>query len=137
MGRSAGSMSAGPGAGPSAASVASPAGTAASGASAAKPPATAASAGSALVPSTQLPAQGEDDPGFGPLIAKLPVELDVGVPIRDFRVRHLLALEPGAVIESKWNHGNDLPLAAGDVKLAWTEFEVIETRLAVRVTRLA
>jgi len=30
-----------------------------------------------------------------------------------------------------------LPLAAGEVQLAWSEFEVIETRLAVRVTRLA
>jgi len=27
-------------------------------------------------------------------------------------------------------------LAAGDVQLAWSEFEVVETRLAVRVTRL-
>ena len=34
-------------------------------------------------------------------------------------------------------YGSDLPLAARDVTLAWTEFEVIETRLGVRVTRLA
>lgn len=43
---------------------------------------------------------------------------------------------PGKVIESQWNHGNDLPLAAGEVTLAWTEFEVIDTQLGVRVTRL-
>ena len=78
----------------------------------------------------------ESEPGFGPLVARLPVELDVGVPVREFRVRHLLALEPGKVIESQWNHGNDLRLAAGDVTLAWTEFEVIDTQLGVRVTRL-
>jgi hypothetical protein len=30
-----------------------------------------------------------------------------------------------------------LPLAAGDVQLAWSEFEVLDTKLAVRVTRLA
>jgi flagellar motor switch/type III secretory pathway protein FliN len=89
------------------------------------------------VPSPQLLAEEETDPAFGPLVARLPVELDVAVPVREFRVRHLLALEAGTVIESRWNHGNDLPLAAGDVKLAWTEFEVIETQLAVRVTRLA
>lgn len=76
------------------------------------------------------------EPGYGPLVARLPVELDVTVPVREFRVRNLLALEPGTVIESRWNHGNDLPLAGGDVTLAWTEFEVIETQLAVRVTRL-
>ncbi len=61
----------------------------------------------------------------------------MGVPVRDFRVRQLLALAPGEVIESQWGHGEDLPLASGDVQLAWSEFEVVETRLAVRITRLA
>jgi len=93
--------------------------------------------GQALVPSPPQPGDRESEAGFGPLVASLPVELDVAVPVREFRVRHLLALEPGSVVESRWNHGKDLPLAAGDVQLAWTEFEVIETHLAVRVTRLA
>jgi len=69
-------------------------------------------------------------------VERLPVELDVTVPVREFRVRHLLALEPGQVIESQWNHGDDVPLTAGAVRLAWTEFEVIDEQLAVRVTRL-
>jgi hypothetical protein len=30
-----------------------------------------------------------------------------------------------------------MPLCAGDVQLAWSEFEVVDTELAVRVTRLA
>jgi hypothetical protein len=30
-----------------------------------------------------------------------------------------------------------MPLAAGDVQLAWSEFEVVDSQLAVRVTRLA
>jgi hypothetical protein len=30
-----------------------------------------------------------------------------------------------------------MPLAAGDVQLAWSEFEVVDTLLAVRLTRLA
>ena len=78
-----------------------------------------------------------DEPALRGPAARLPVEMDVSVPVREFRVRHLLALEPGRVIESQWNHGNDLPLAAGQVRLAWSEFEVVDTRLAVRVTRLA
>jgi hypothetical protein len=41
------------------------------------------------------------------------------------------------LVATRWANGEDLPLAAGNVQLAWTEFEVIETRLAVRVTRLA
>gem|GEM_PF-843533 len=71
----------------------------------------------------------------GPL-ALLPIELDVTVPIRDFRVRELLALEPGQLIETQWHNGDDVPLSAADVHLAWSEFEVIETDLAVRITRL-
>jgi flagellar motor switch/type III secretory pathway protein FliN len=74
---------------------------------------------------------------FGGPVARLPVELDVAIPIRDFRVRNLLALKPGEVIESQWTGGEDLPLAAGDVQLAWSEFEVIDSELAVRITRLA
>lgn len=70
-------------------------------------------------------------------VARLPVELEVGVPVRNFRVAHLLSLEPGSVVESQWNHGEDLPLAAGSVHLAWTEFEVVDTQLAARLTRLA
>ncbi|MGB6745616.1 MAG: FliM/FliN family flagellar motor C-terminal domain-containing protein, partial [Terracidiphilus sp.] len=69
-------------------------------------------------------------------VSRLPVELDVAVPVREFRVRDLLALEPGRLIESQWGHGEDLPLNSGDVQLAWSEFEVIDTQLAVRVTRL-
>jgi len=69
-------------------------------------------------------------------LARMPVELDVAIPIREFRVRNLLALEPGQLIESDWGHGEDVPLASGQVQVAWTEFEVIETQLAVRITRL-
>jgi flagellar motor switch protein FliM len=66
----------------------------------------------------------------------LPVELDVAVPVRQSRVRNLLALEPGGVIESKWANSEDVPLSSGSVQLAWSEFEVIDSQLAVRVTRL-
>ena len=74
---------------------------------------------------------------LSPPLARLPVELEVVVPVREFRVRDLLALLPGEVIETQWGHGEDLPLSARDVQLAWSEFEVVESRLAVRVTRLA
>ena len=71
------------------------------------------------------------------VVARLPVELELGVPIHDFRVRNLLALEPGILVGSQWSHGDDLPLSAGDVQLAWTEFEVVVNNLAARITRIA
>ena len=70
-------------------------------------------------------------------LERLPVGLAVAVPVREFRVRNLLAMDAGLLIETQWSHGEDLPLSSGDVQLAWTEFEVVDTRLAVRVTRLA
>jgi flagellar motor switch/type III secretory pathway protein FliN len=73
----------------------------------------------------------------GSPITRLPVELGVAVPVRDFRVRNLLNLAPGQLVETQWVHGDDLPLSSGDVQMAWTEFEVVDTRLAVRITRLA
>jgi flagellar motor switch/type III secretory pathway protein FliN len=88
----------------------------------------------ALVAAPQLP-EGAKIRLTAP-VARLPVELEVAVPVRDFRVRHLLVLEPGQVIETQWAQGADMPLATGDVQLAWSEFEVVDSQLAVRVTRL-
>jgi len=88
----------------------------------------------ALVASPQLPEGASIK--LTPALARLPVELEVAVPVREFRVCNLLTLEPGQVIETQWAHGADMPLATGDVQLAWSEFEVIDTQLAVRVTRL-
>jgi len=93
-------------------------------------------AGQALIPSPHDPQAAAVIASNG-TAARLPVEVDVGVPLRDFRVRNLLALAPGMVIESQWVHEDDLPLSSGDVQLAWTEFEVIDSQLAVRLTRLA
>jgi flagellar motor switch protein FliN/FliY len=73
---------------------------------------------------------------INPLVSRLPVEVDIAVPIRKFRVRNLLALGVGAVIPSQWEQGEDMPLAARGAQLAWAEFEVIDQKLAVRITRL-
>jgi hypothetical protein len=97
-----------------------------------------ATAPSKLVPvgGLQIPGEAEETSGIPLCFANLPVGLEVSVPVREFRVRNLLAMAPGEIIETLWGHGEDLPLASGDVQLAWTEFEVVDTRLAVRVTRL-
>jgi flagellar motor switch protein FliN/FliY len=74
---------------------------------------------------------------LSPAMERMPVRLAVSVPVREFRVRRLLSLGRDDLIETQWGHGDDLPLASGDVQLAWSEFEVVDTRLAVRITRLA
>jgi hypothetical protein len=89
----------------------------------------------ALVPSP--PRFGPATVGLDGTMARLPIELDVAIPVKFFRVRDLLALEPGQVVETQWADGADMPLAASQVQLAWSEFEVVDKRLAVRLTRLA
>jgi len=42
-------------------------------------------------------------------VSRLPVELDVSVPVRNFRVRNLLTLELAQVIESGWGHARMYP----------------------------
>lgn len=69
-------------------------------------------------------------------LAGLPMQLDVTIPIPRFRVQDLLALEKGAILESRWPHAEDVPVWCGGVQLVWTEFEVVDQKLAVRVTRL-
>jgi len=99
-------------------------------------PAKAAPA-TALVPVAKaVPERLPEIPADSPVM-RLKVELEVSVPVGNFRVRNLLALEPGVLVESRWNHSDDLPLAAGRVQLAWTEFEMVDTHLAARLTRLA
>ena len=72
-----------------------------------------------------------------PKLARVPVEIDVAIPVEDFRVRDLLALKAGRVIETHWAEGDDMPVAAGKAQLAWCEFEILDSKLAVRLTKLA
>jgi flagellar motor switch/type III secretory pathway protein FliN len=89
----------------------------------------------ALVPSLRPPVQ--EPLRLSVPAARLPVELDVAVPVQEFRIRNLVDLQVGQIIETQWEHTEDLPLAAGDVQLAWSEFEVVDSKLGVRITRLA
>ena len=91
--------------------------------------------GEALVRSPQ-PAEGAATTTVNSQAMRLPVELEVAIPLRDFRVRNLLALQAGALVESQWLHGDDVPLGSADVQLAWSEFDVVDKQLAVRLTRL-
>ncbi len=72
-----------------------------------------------------------------PLLARLTVRLEAGIPMPRFKVRDLLRLEVGQVVESESPDSEDVPLRVGHVQVGWSEFEVVEQQLAVRLTRLA
>lgn len=68
---------------------------------------------------------------------QLPMQLDVMVRVHSLRVEDLLALEKGTVLETIQEHSQDVPVVCGGALLVWGEFEVLDQRLAVRITRLA
>lgn len=72
-----------------------------------------------------------------PLLSRLPMRLTAGIPLARFKVRDLLALSKGQMILSTWTSTDDVPLRIGSVQLSWSEFEVVEQKMAVRLTRLA
>ena len=75
--------------------------------------------------------------GSWPTLSQLRMTMTAGIPLHGFKIRDLLRLESGQVIESGWPEAEDVPLCVGQVQVAWSEFEVVEQRLAVRLTRLA
>jgi flagellar motor switch/type III secretory pathway protein FliN len=96
----------------------------------------AISGGGAIVQSPSLVRDDSEPAAQEAVTARIPVEIDVAVPIRDFQVRKLLALATGQIIATRWVEGEDMPLGARGTQLAWTEFEVVDQKLAVRITRL-
>jgi hypothetical protein len=78
-----------------------------------------------------------EEHGAWPVLSELMMTLESGIALREFKVRDLLRLEVGQVIESLCPDTDDVPVKVGQVQLGWSEFEVVEQRLAVRLTRLA
>jgi flagellar motor switch protein FliM len=72
-----------------------------------------------------------------PMIGRLPVAMNVAIPVRGVKVRDLLNLRHGKIIGTSWAVTDDIPLKAGALQLCWGEFEVVERKMALRLTRLA
>lgn len=69
-------------------------------------------------------------------LAHLRMTIRVGVALKYFRVRDLLAIEAGQVFESLSPATEDVPVTIGQVQIGWSEFEVVDQRMALRLTRL-
>jgi len=71
-----------------------------------------------------------------PVLSQLPVMLTVRIGLNRLKVRDLLKLDKGQVLESPWSQTSDVPVAAGEVRLCWGEFEVSGQQIGVRLTQL-
>ncbi len=67
----------------------------------------------------------------------LACQLTVDISLPGFKVVDLLALRPQSIVRANWQVGADVPLRVNGQLIAWAEFEVVGSRLAVRITELA
>src|SRR5271167_4342021 len=70
-------------------------------------------------------------------VGPLPCLLTVEISVPGFTVADLVHLEHGRIIATRWTVGQDVPLRVNGELIAWSEFEVVQNRLAVRLTELA
>jgi flagellar motor switch protein FliN len=70
-------------------------------------------------------------------VDSLPCLLTIEIGVPGFTVADLVHLECGRIIASRWTVGEDVPLRINDALIAWSEFEVVQNHLAVRLTELA
>ena len=70
-------------------------------------------------------------------LGRIPMLLTAGVALPRFRVRDLVSLAAGQTVVSASPSSDDVPVKVGATHLAWSEFEVVGQRMAVRLTRLA
>ncbi|MGH9393989.1 MAG: FliM/FliN family flagellar motor C-terminal domain-containing protein [Terriglobales bacterium] len=67
----------------------------------------------------------------------LPCGLSVELTIPRITVGDILRMAPQSVVETQWAQNADVPIRANGQLIAWAEFEGVDEKLAVRVTRLA
>jgi len=70
-------------------------------------------------------------------VEPLPCLLTIEIPVPGFTGGDLVRLQRGRIIATRWTVGQDVPLRVNGELIAWSEFEVVQNRLAVRLTELA
>lgn len=70
------------------------------------------------------------------VLSNVTVRLTSEISIECFTIRNLLGLTEGQTFASVLSDTEDVPLRIGDLKIGWTEFEVVEQKVALRLTRL-
>ena len=70
-------------------------------------------------------------------VDRLPCLLTIEISVPGFTVADLVHLQPGRIIATRWTVGQDVPLRVNGELIAWSEFEIVQNRLAVRLTELA
>ncbi len=67
----------------------------------------------------------------------LPCTATLEIPLSHFTIRDLSQLGVGSIVTTAYRHLSDIPLWVNGQLIGWAEFEVIDDRLAVRITEMA
>ena len=69
-------------------------------------------------------------------VLDLPCRLNVSFEIPGFTIRDLLSLQVDSIVDTQRREGAHAPVVVNGGMVAWAEFDVIEDRLAVRLTEM-
>jgi flagellar motor switch protein FliN/FliY len=69
-------------------------------------------------------------------VLALPCHLRVEAPIEDFTVADLLGLGPGSLVRSSQKEGSQASVQVNGQVIGWSEFDVVDDTLAIRLTEL-
>jgi len=71
-----------------------------------------------------------------PEALELPCQLFVALEVPQFTVRDLLCLSVNSLVDTQRREGAHVPVLINSVMVGWAEFDVIDGRLAVRMTEM-
>jgi flagellar motor switch protein FliN/FliY len=66
----------------------------------------------------------------------LPCQLSVSLEVPHFTIRDLLSLSVDSLVNTRRREGAHVPVKVNGVMVGWAEFDVIDGRLAVRMTEM-
>jgi len=69
-------------------------------------------------------------------VMDLSCRLNVSFEIPGFTIRDLLSLQVNSIVDTQRREGAHVPVVVNGGMVAWAEFDVIEDRLAVRLTEM-
>ena len=71
-----------------------------------------------------------------PEAMELPCLLYVELRVPHFKIRDLLSLSLNSIVDTQRHEGAHVPVMVNEVMVGWAEFDVIDGRLAVRLTEM-
>jgi len=71
-----------------------------------------------------------------PEALELPCRLSVALEVPHFTIRDLISLSVNSLVDTRRREGAHVPVLVNGVMVAWAEFDVIDGRLAVRMTEM-